>query len=359
VIRAGSKSPDESRLSLQKTEVPTEDPAYEPGTTARVVRAADIVQSLTGDRRTPADRATQQQQIGDIDATQPVRLAAGDTAQVRFKNGRVQLHPSWASTSLGAAMSGTTLDLNKVTADMLDALGPNQSYTFMHMLGSVTLEVERRDPDGKLLTGPGKSRFTKRLGPLGIEMLGKAAGTTSRENAAEAMARRVWASGRPPEVFARTFAAAPEYVLPSVQGKAARVLTTDDLTAAFESMLASRTAFGEPGMDPTELDGLGTLFAKFFERRVGSTPKKLEAAFRHLMAAFERSELNATPQTAGILTGAVIAGLSKALGKAYEMEKIKALVAGLAAANLWAATGFMGGLPRTTHPRTPACRGAA
>lgn len=261
-----------------------------------------------------------------------------DTAEITFKGGRLEMHESWQKTALAEAMAGGTLDLNRVTAGTLKALTPSQRRLFMRILASMELKVERRNSGGKLLTGAG--RVGKHMGRLAIEMLGKVVGKTTKENAAAAMARKVWSSGDS-DAFAKIFAAAPDRVMPLIQGDAARVLTVEMMGTVIAEMQESDTHAGRPGLDSVELDGIGNLFARYLEINADKDPASLSAATQRLMDISDEWQLKTTPQTAGVLTGAVIAGLYKHLGKIFgDQKKSGAYINGFTA-NVWAASSFV------------------
>ncbi len=132
--------------------------------------------------------------------------------EVSFHPGKIRMHESWRETSLGPAFDGDTLDLNKVTPEMLKGLGADNLKIFMEIVGKFEFSVKIKNARGETVTGLWNP-FTDK----------------SDYNGATALAAKVWGSGDS-EAFARVFAAAPDKILPYLTGNGARVLTAENMS---------------------------------------------------------------------------------------------------------------------------------
>jgi hypothetical protein len=218
-------------------------------------------------------------------------VARDEVGRVDFKPGTQVMHESWKGTSLSGAMNGNTLDLNRVTPQMLKDLSPDNRKTFMGILGAKKFDVEVYNGAGKLKSG------------------GLIFGRTSKVDGATAFAMKMWASGDS-TAFAKTFAAAPEKVMPHLTGNGSRVLTAENMALIMNEMRTSQTASGKPGYDPAELNAMGSLVQKYLERNAGKDPAKNKAAVEQLMREVNRT-MPFTPENAGVFTGTLISGMMK------------------------------------------------
>lgn len=187
----------------------------------------------------------------------------------------------WAGTSLGPAMDGNVLDLNKVTPEMIKDLSPSNLNAFMDVwLGTRELDVSVN-------------------------------GRNTSLDGATAMAALMWASGDS-VAFAKAFAAAPEKVLDYLTGNGARVLTAENVALIMGEMGASANYWnGENRVyDPGELDALGSLVQIYLEKNAGDDPDAVSDAVLQLIGEASCT-LELTPENAGVLNGVLVAGMIK------------------------------------------------
>lgn len=219
-----------------------------------------------------------------------------EIARVEFEDATIEMHSSWTDTSLAGAMDGSTLDLNRVTPEMLKDLSPTNLNVFMDSyLGSREFDVVMYNGAGDRITGSGALWW---------------ADDSSSYNGATAMAGKMWASGDS-EAFAQAFAAAPEHVLEYLTDNGSRVLTAENMALIMGEMQASaQTANGPSEYDPGELDAMGTLVQRYLELNAGDDPERVAQAVEDLMGEVSET-LEFTPENAGVLTGTLVAGMLK------------------------------------------------
>lgn len=235
---------------------------------------------------------------GEPVSEDPARHTVEDDeiARVEFEDATIEMHSSWADTSLAGAMDGNTLDLNRVTPEMLKGLSPTNLNIFMDSyLGTRDFDVVMYNGAGDRITGSGALWW---------------ADDSSSINGATAMAAEMWASGDS-EAFAQAFAAAPEHVLEYLSDNGSRVLTAENMALIFNEMRASaQTADGRSEYDPGELDAMGTLVQRYLELNAGEDPERVAQAIEDLMGEVSET-MEFTPENAGVLTGTLVAGMLK------------------------------------------------
>lgn len=219
-----------------------------------------------------------------------------EIARVEFEDATIEMHPSWADTSLATAMDGNTLDLNRVTPEMLKDLSPTNLNVFMDSyLGSRDFDVVMYNGAGDRITGSGALWWAE---------------DSSSINGATAMAGKMWASGDS-EAFAQAFAAAPEHVLEYLTDNGSRVLTAENMALILNEMQASaQSADGPAQYDPGELDAMGTLVQRYLELNAGDDPERVAQAIEDLMGEVSET-MEFTPENAGVMTGTLVAGMLK------------------------------------------------
>lgn len=231
----------------------------------------------------------QHRPVFDPPPSQPTHeVEDNEVASVEFTSGdnaRIQMHESWAHSPLSQAMDGNTLDLNRLTPEILEQLDPTNLNILMDQyLAGHEVDVRITNGDGSVESG--------------------------EADAATAVAAMVWGSGNS-EAFAKVFAAAPGQVLEYLTDNGSRVLTAENIALIMSEMQASATgADGSYGYDPSELDALGSLVQTYLDRNVGDDPAKVQAAIEQLMGEVS-STLEFTPENAGVVIGALTSGMLK------------------------------------------------
>lgn len=250
-----------------------------------------------------------------------------EIARVEFEDATIEMHPSWADTSLAGAMDGNTLDLNRVTPEMLKDLSPTNLNLFMDSyLGSRELDVVMYNGAGDRITGSGALWW---------------ADDSSSFNGATAMAAKMWASGDS-EAFAQAFAAAPEHVLEYLTGNGSRVLTAENMALILNEMQASaQTTNGRGEFDPGELDAMGTLVQRYLELNAGDDPERVAQAIQDLMGEVSAT-MEFTPENAGVLTGTLVAGMLKHFDAIEASDEQRNRIVNGVAGMLGAASGALG-----------------
>jgi hypothetical protein len=245
-------------------------------------------------------------------------VEANEVATVDFDSDNQHFtltHPSWQNTPLAPAMDGNRLDLDRVTPEMLEALGPTNTNILMDALAGYEVDIGITRGDG--------SRGSTEV------------------SAATALAMRVWGSGDS-EAFAKVFAAAPEQVLPYLTGNGSRVLTAENIALILREMRSSAANAGGPtNLDPSELDALGSLVQVYLERNGGDDPARIQSAMQALMGEIS-STLEFTPENAGIVAGALTSGMLKHFDKIEASEELRNNIIGGVADTLSAAAGGFG-----------------
>ncbi|WP_202840543.1 hypothetical protein [Luteimonas saliphila] len=188
---------------------------------------------------------------------------------------------SWANTSLGAAMEGNVLHLNRITPEMLKDLSPSNLNGFMDTW------MAGRD-------------FSVSVNGRNTEL-----------NGATAIAAMAWASGDS-VAFAKAFAAAPEHVLDYLTGNGSRVLTAENMTLIMREMSASADYWdgSKAGYETGELDALGDLVQIYLDKNAGDDPQAVVDAVEQLIAEVGCS-MPFTPENAGAFNGVLISGMLK------------------------------------------------
>lgn len=201
-------------------------------------------------------------------------------------DGKIEMHPSWRNTSLAGAMDGNTLDLSKVTPEMLKELGATNTNILMDSyLAGREIHITTVGGDGSRSGG--------------------------EVSAATALAMQMWGSGDS-EAFAKIFAAGPSEILPYLTGNGSRVLTAENIALIMQEMQDSaQSAGGETQYDPSELDALGSLVQIYLDRNAGDDPQAVGQAVQQLIDEIAASGMEFTPENAGVLNGALVAGMLK------------------------------------------------
>jgi len=189
--------------------------------------------------------------------------------------------PGWANTSLGPAMEGNVLHLNRITPEMLKNLSPDNLNGFMDTW------MAGRD-------------FSVSVNGRNTEL-----------NGATAIAAMAWASGDS-VAFAKAFAAAPDHVLEYLTGNGARVLTAENMALIMREMGASADYWSgkKAGFETGELDALGSLVQIYLEKNAGDDPQAVVAAIEQLISEVGCS-MPFTPENAGAFNGVLISGMLK------------------------------------------------
>lgn len=250
-----------------------------------------------------------------------------EIARVEFEDATIEMHSSWADTSLAGAMDGNTLDLNRVTPEMLEDLSPTNLNIFMDSyLGSRDFDVVMYNGAGDRITGSGALWW---------------ADDSSSMNGATAMAGKMWASGDS-EAFAQAFAAAPEHVLEYLTDNGSRVLTAENMALILSEMQASaQTANGSSEYDPGELDAMGTLVQRYLELNAGEDPERVAQAIEDLMGEVSET-MEFTPENAGVMTGTLVAGMLKHFDAIEASDEQRNRIVNGVAGVLGAASGALG-----------------
>jgi hypothetical protein len=247
--------------------------------------------------------------------SEPILCAVAD---VSFKGGKLELHPSWKDTALGPAIEKSKLDLDLVTPEMIRSLSADELRVLMECLARVSLPIERRDPEGALLTGVGKMAGARKIfGKKALDVLAKGLGSTSKESSAIALAQKIWACGDG-AALGRLFAASPRSVLPMLDLHAAEILTLEHLPLIMREMRKSilphsSSKSGEPlrGLEGAELRALGDLVTKYLSLTADGSAVRVKSAVEHLLASVHDAGADEKPADLGIVCGAVISGLHK------------------------------------------------
>ncbi|HJR73047.1 MAG TPA: hypothetical protein VJ806_05345 [Luteimonas sp.] len=238
------------------------------------------------------------------------------SVQYQGNDGKIEMHPSWRNTPLAGAMEGNTLDLSRVTPQMLRDLGPTNTNILMDSY------LAGREVDIRITNGNGSQHTTEVSG-------------------ATALAMQMWGSGDS-VAFAKAFAANPEAVMPYLTGNGARVLTAENIALIMREMQGSATsATGRGGYDPSELDALGTLVQTYLQRNAGEDPAKVRQAVEQLIGEINKT-LEFNPQNAGVVTGALISGMLKHFDQIEASDEMRNNIIGGVADTLGAAAGGFG-----------------
>lgn len=187
--------------------------------------------------------------------------------------------PGWAATSLGGAMNGNVLDLNKITPEMIKELSPTNLNLFMDTW------MSNRD--------------------LSV----KVNGSSTELNGATAIAAMAWASGDS-VAFAKAFAASPENVLEYLSGNGARVLTAENMALIMSEMSKSADFGKDAGYEVGELDALGSLVQIYLDKNGGDDPAKIASSVQQLISEISCS-MEFNPKNAGALNGVLVSGMLK------------------------------------------------
>lgn len=219
--------------------------------------------------------------------------------------------PGWADTSLGPAMEGNVLHLNRITPEMLRDLSPSNLNGFMD-------------------TWMGGREFSVSVNGHNTDLDG-----------ATAIAAMAWASGDS-VAFAKAFAAAPEHVLDYLTGNGARVLTAENMALIMREMAASADYWsgGTAGFETGELDALGDLVQIYLEKNAGEDPQAVVDAIEQLIAEVGCS-MPFTPENAGAFNGVLISGMLKHFDAINASDATRnSIVNGLAGVTGTIAAGF-------------------
>jgi len=290
----------------------------------------------------------------ELSPTAAYTVRKNESASVRFFPGKVDLHESWQKTPVRSAIKDGAIDLNEITPKMVRRMESTRLRVLLHCLSHVRMQVERKDPDGYLLTGVGKVESTRPyLGKLGFEVMGKSFGKTSKENVATALAHKIWASGDA-VAFAKFFAACPEAVLPMLNGQSSKVLTADNMALIMKTMAGMKYARGLPtagkqskpqrGFTGWDLHALGSLLARYLKFNAGSDPTKVWNSVLQLQTLIHDSGATDDPKTLGIVCGACFSGMLKHFNT-LKLEKSTQRLWLSSGTNLfWASSAFAGPL---------------
>ena len=142
------------------------------------------------------------------------------------------------------------------------------------------------------------------------------------------------------EVTTRVVSAAPVHALPlaKLKGHAQELVRGDNIVRILHEMRSS--AFGEEPREikPDELDALGTLMKLSFESARDRDDVDLAQAVQMLFYDFHDAKVALTPETTGIVAGAVVAGLAKVDEKSSRMQSHARRVTN----HMWAASWLAG-----------------
>lgn len=207
-------------------------------------------------------------------------VADGEIQDIDFQDATVEFSEEvaggWRNTSLGGAMDGNTLYLDRVTPEMIKELSPTNLNTLMDHLAQREIDV-------------------------------KVNGVPRSMNGAAAVAGEMWGSGDS-VAFAKVFAAAPQPVLEYLNANGTQTLTAENLGLILHEMQASSGA--TDGYESSELDAVGTLVQRYLEHHAGDDPERVASAMSELMNEVARN-VEYTPENAGVVTGTLVAGMLK------------------------------------------------
>jgi hypothetical protein len=146
----------------------------------------------------------------------------------------------------------------------------------------------------------------------------------------------MWASGDS-EAFAMAFAANPDRITPFLSGNGARVLTAENMALIMREMRGSDGSY-----KPSELNALGDVVGKYLEYNAGKDPQAAKRAVEQLLVAVKSSGLPYSPENAGVVSGAVVAGMLKHFENVKASDELRNNIVGGVADAIGTVVGNLG-----------------
>jgi hypothetical protein len=208
----------------------------------------------------------------------------------------VTMDASWRNTSIGPAFidgDPPRLAFNRLTADMVKGLNPEQLKGFMSNMSHAEIGCRALDAQGGLHTD---SAF----GDLFTDY--------PSMNAAQAVVWKMYASGDT-QAFVRAAADAGPSCLQHI-GEAPLAVLAENLGGLVTEMRQNKGA-GNDGYSVDDMKMLGTTVQGYFQTNVGDDPEKCKQAIAKMLQSATCAGIADTPEKAGAFMGGLIAGLMK------------------------------------------------